>query len=227
MICETGFIKALWGVCSGREIFRSLRNQSWWRVVLHLFFLSLICGLITANIQFRRIKPNIEAAQVAFDGVFGENVYVDNSRVSWNWVAPVKAPEKFREMAIPSGGRLYYTGTAAGMVPESLKTVSGPIVIWSPEQILFAQSVNGKFNAICIDGVSGQMSNREMSAEQLEHIFKSGRKLPAGLSKLPQENAGELFSGVSALTNCFMCIGTVLRNFLLKNGNRFFPLLIY
>ena len=215
MTVRTGFIKSLTGVCSGREVFRPLRFQSWKTIVWHLFLLSLITGIITGIVQTGRIEPDIKAVKIAFTDVFGEKIYAGHKNGAWNWTAPVKTPERPGEMSLPGGGRLYYTGTSR-QVPGSLKNTTGAIVIWTPERVLFLQNNGSGYTALQIKGNSGEMSNLELSAAQLEKVFSgTPAALPPDLQKMPTEDAGAFFDGMTPVLNFFISAGTVLKNFLL------------
>lgn len=215
MTVKTGFFKVLTGVCAGREVFRTLRFQSWGRIIWHLFFLSLVTGVITGNVQVSRLQPGLEAMMNVFTGLFGEKVYVNGQNNTWNWVAPVKDPGKSREMAIPGGGRFYYTGVSRE-IPSTLKNVTGPIVIWTPAHFFFIQNQGTVCHVLKIRSGSGAVEALEFSRSRVEKIFSDNSgKLPFGLAKMPAEEIGEIFKGVSAVLTFFFSAGTVLRNFLL------------
>ena len=123
MIPAVPFFKALWGTCTGRDIFYALRYHSWGRVIWHLLLLCIITALITAYAEQRRGAGLFEAGKLAFTSVFGDKISVDDHRNPWSWVAPVSLPEKPREISLPNGGRFYYTALSRS-VPDSLKNDS-------------------------------------------------------------------------------------------------------
>ena len=214
MTPRAGFFKAFFGSCCGRDIFYTLRHHSWVRCLTHLFLLSLITGCIIGNVQSRRFSSLIDASQTAFTALFGQSVWVTPPTGSWNWVAPVKDPLKPREMTLPGGGRLYYTGSSRA-IPKSLKEISGAAVVWSPSELGISVPVaNGEYNCVIINRASARIDRFSGTNASLEKIFqKAPEKLPA--EKLSEENVDIFFAVIHFLFSVTAVCGTVFWNFFL------------
>lgn len=214
MTQSAGFFKALFGSCSGRDVFYTLRRHSWPRCLWHLFVLCFITGAIIGHVQHNRLQGVINGFEAVFTEIFGKEIYVSESRSSWNWIAPVQDPLKPREMAIPGGGRFYYTGTST-KVPESLKLVSGPAVVWSPDRLgiaVPAGSAGG--NCMIIDTLSGKVSQFQGTASSLEELFKkSPQKLPLPAEKMKKENISDFFTVLSMLFSTFATAAQIIWHF--------------
>ena len=215
MSSPVSFLKAFFGTCSGRGIFYALRFNSWGRCIFHIFLLSIISGVIIGQAQIRRAKGSIEAAEVAFTNIFGKEICIDEKRSTWNWVCPAQDSAFAREMALPGGGRFYYTGVAS-TVPESLKNVTGPLIVWSPDTFAMAVPAgDNSYNSIVISA-DGTMKRSRGSLKVVTDVFKEkGKKLPADPGKLKKESVSDIFYGISALLGFSLTVGAVLRNFLL------------
>ena len=209
------FWKAFLGTCAGRQIFYSLRFNSWGRVIWHLFLLSFITGVITGNVQNSRLTDYVEASRIAFSDTFGKEICIDQKRTPWNWVCPAEDPAKPRELALPGGGRFFYTGLSR-QVPASLKTTSGTIIVWTPTR--FAMAVpdkNGTFDCASIDE-KGRISRSSGTLDRVEKFFSAvPEKLPGSVEKMNRESVKTVFENVSALLNFCLVTGAFFRNFML------------
>lgn len=214
MTRKTGFFKAFFGCCCGRDIFYTLRQHSWGRTLFHLFLLSLITGCLIGHFRNDRSTALLDAAESVFTELFGTEICVSDSVASWNWICPVKDPLKPREMALPGGGRFYYTGSSR-QVPESLKQVSGTAMVWSPDALgVSVPGPNGSGNCMVINTATGKMEKFSGTSSSLEPIFKKApEKLPAPVEKMKKENVRDLFTVVAMLVSFFTTCGTVLWNF--------------
>lgn len=216
MTRHAGFLKAFFGTCCGRDVFYTLRSHSWARTLWHLLLLSCITGFITGYFVHGRNKGLIDAAAAAFSQHFGEEIYVSKRVSNWNWIAPVKDPLRAREMSLPGGGRFYYTGNIR-KVPDSLKSVSGTVVIWSP--ISLAVSVPGSagaVNCMVIDTLTGKVSQYAGTMNSMAEIFKKApEKLPLPVKEMKKEKVSEFFVAISALFSIFTTLSTVIWNFFL------------
>ena len=215
MSTPVSFLKAFFGTCSGREIFYALRHNSWGRCIFHIFLLSIISGVIIGQVQLRRVQGTLEAARIAFTNTFGKEICVDAKRSTWNWVCPALDPAFAREMALPGGGRFYYTGVS-NSVPDSVKTVTGSIIVWSPDTFAMAMPAGtNTYNSIVIKA-DGTMERATGSLDAVTDIFKAeGKKLPADPGKMEKESVSDIFLGISALLGFSLSAGAVLRNFIL------------
>ena len=209
------FWKALLGTCAGRKIFYSLRFNSWGRVIWHLFLLSFITAVITGNVQHSRLTDYVEASRIAFSDTFGKEICIDQQRNPWNWVCPAKDPAKPRELALPGGGRFFYTGLSR-QVPASLKTTTGAVLVWTP--VSFSMAVpdkEGAFDCASIDK-KGKLVRSSGSIEQVEKFFTSApEKMPLSPEKMERESVKTVFENVSALLNFCLVTGAFFRNFML------------
>ena len=220
MTPRAGFFKAFFGSCCGRDIFYTLRHHSWVRCLSHLFLLSLITGCIIGNVQSRRFTSLIDASQTAFTALFGQSVWVTPPTGSWNWVCPVKDPHTPREMTLPGGGRLYYTGSSRA-IPKSLKEISGAAVVWSPSELGISVPVaNGEYNCVIIDRSAARIDRFSGSSSALERVFqrapdKAALEKILSRDKLRKEEAALLFMTLNFLFSISSVIGTVFWNFFL------------
>lgn len=211
MTPRAGFFKAFFGSCCGRNIFYTLRHHSWKRTLFHLFLLSMITGFFIGNARSQRFSTLVDAAEAAFTSVFGDKIWVSTPQNSWNWVAPVKDPLKPREMALPGGGRLYYTGSSKTL-PASLKSVTGITVVWSPEALGIAVPGANGGDCVIIERASARIDRFTGTNAALEKIFKKAPgKLPA--EKMTEENANTFFMVIQFLYTVTAVCGTVLWNF--------------
>ena len=215
MKSSVSFFKAFFGACSGRQIFYALRLNSWGRCIFHIFLLSIITGVIIGQVQLRRAQGSIDAAEAAFTNIFGKEICIDPKRSTWNWVCPARDAAFAREMALPGGGRFYYTGVS-NSVPESLKNVTGSIIVWSPEKFAMAiPAGDNTYNSIVIND-DGKMKRSTGSLKPITDVFEEkGKDLPDDPQKLEKEEVSDIFLGISTLLGFSLTIGAVLRNFLL------------
>ena len=215
MIPAVPFFKALWGTCTGRDIFYALRYHSWGRVIWHLLLLCIITALITAYAEQRRGAGLFEAGKLAFTSVFGDKISVDDHRNPWSWVAPVSLPEKPREISLPNGGRFYYTALSR-RVPDSLKNVNGPVLVWTPAALALALPVGGgRYDFAMVDG-QGKMTRDSGGIELVSKVFQEvPQKFAVAPEKLRQESVDDVFGAVWFLYGFFLKTGLILRNFLL------------
>ncbi|MBQ9754192.1 MAG: hypothetical protein IJV93_05520 [Lentisphaeria bacterium] len=216
MTRSAGFFKAFFGACCGRDIFYTLRNHSWGRTLWHLFLLSFITGLLIGQVSFERKKEQIESLQAVFTERFGQQVCINKDLMSWNWICPAKDPLKAREMALPENGRLYYTGNQR-KVPDSLKNVTGTVVVWSP--LALAVSVpgpRGSANCMVVDTLSGRARRFDGSPASMEEFFKKApEKLPFDMKQLQKEDVEDVFSAVFFFFSFLGTAGIVIWNFFL------------
>lgn len=214
MTPRAGFFRALLGSCCGRDIFYTLRTHSWGRCLFHLFLLSLITGLVISHVRFERVSAHITAAEELFVQVFGKEVCVTGNTGTWNWVCPVKDPLTPRKIALPQGGMLYYTGNSS-IVPDSLKSVTGTLIVWSPAQLGVAVPVGkGSSNCMTVDTASGKLRQFKGSSASLEKIFKeTPAQLPRPVKDMKKEPVSAFFMAIASLAGFFMGAGTVLWNF--------------
>ena len=215
MSSPVSFLKAFFGTCSGRRIFYDLRFNSWGRCIFHIFLLSIISGVIIGQAQIRRAKGSIEAAEAAFTNIFGKEICIDTKRSALNWVCPAQDPARPREMALPGGGRFYYTGVSTS-VPDSVKNVTGALIVWTPDNFAMAVPAGDNTCDIAVMAADGKIKRSRGSLKMVEDIFKDkGKKLPADPGKLEKESVSDIFYGISALLGFSLSVGAVLRNFLL------------
>lgn len=214
MTAPAGFFKAFFGACRGRDIFYTLRTHSWKRTLWHLFLLSFITGLIIGKAQSDRVSAYIDLAEEVFTGAFGKEICVSNAVGSWNWICPVKDPLKPRHIALPKGGAFYYTGNSS-VVPDSLKNVSGTLVVWSPAQLGVSVPVeSGTNNCMIVDTATGRISQFRGTNASLEKIFKeTPDKLPYPVESMKKEPVKSFFVVISMLFGLCAMAGTVLWNF--------------
>lgn len=214
MIPRAGFFRALLGSCCGRDIFYILRTHSWGRTLFHLFLLSLITGVIISHVRFERVSGWITAAEEVFTEVFGKEICVTDKVGTWNWVCPVKDPLTPRKIALPQGGMLYYTGNSS-VVPDSLKSVTGTLIVWSPVKMGIAVPAGkGTSNCMTVDTASGKLTQFTGSNASLEKIFKENPdQLPRSVKEMKKESVDTFFMAVASLAGFCMAVGTVLWNF--------------
>lgn len=214
MTRRTGFWRAFFGTCSGRDIFYDLRLHSWGRCLWHLFLLSLITGIIIGHVRSKRVNGEIDVVESAFTARFGSEIYTNGSVGNWSWIAPVQDPLKPRDMALPGGGRVYFTGNSRA-VPASLKDVTGPVFVWSPAALGIAAPVgSGKYNCVILNTAQNTMENFSGSPASLERVFKEApQKLPMAPEKMKKELCSDFFNGISAAAGFLICCGAVIWNF--------------
>ena len=171
----------------------------------------MITGFFIGNARSQRFSTLVDAAEAAFTSVFGDKIWVSTPQNSWNWVAPVKDPLNPREMALPGGGRLYYTGSSKTL-PASLKSVTGITVVWSPEALGIAVPGANGGDCVIIERASARIDRFTGTNAALEKIFKKAPgKLPA--EKMTEENANTFFMVIQFLYTVTAVCGTVLWNF--------------
>lgn len=215
MTSPVSFFKAFFGTCSGRDIFYALRLNSWGRCIWHLLILSIITAFITAYAEQRRTAGLFEAAKLSFINSFGSSICVDKQSSAWNWVCPAAAPTLPREIPMPNGGRFYYTGLSRS-VPESLKTVSGMVLVWTPEALTLALPLSGGSYDVATVSRYGTMNRAEGSMELVRKVFRNApEKFSVPPEKLRQESVNDIWDGVSLLLGFCLKFGLTLRNFLL------------
>ena len=131
---QTGFWSALIGTCCGTAVFQRLRYNRWWRVLLHLALISLLCGAgISAGI-YGRIRPQIQLLEERFNQEFG------GFELSKRGILPVKSPETARVFALPLGGAIDYRPenvSGSGITEKEAQTL-GFLFIWRPRLLTTA-----------------------------------------------------------------------------------------
>ena len=209
------FYKALWGTCTGRECFYALRFNSWGRVIVHLLLLSIITGFLTAWVDQERKKGLFEAGKISFTNVFGEQICVDDRRAPWNWVCPAAFPEKPREIALPNGGCFYYTALSR-TVPESLKRVTGLILVWTPASLAVAVPAgNNTYDFAHVDE-NGNVTRDSGGIDEIRKFFQGApEKFPLVPEKCRKESVNTVFDSVWFLLGFIYKLSLTLRNFLL------------
>ena len=214
MTPSAGFFKAFFGACRGREIFYTLRNHSWKRTLWHLFLLCFITGLIIGKVQTDRVATYISAAEELFTGAFGKEICVSDAVGSWNWVCPVQDPLKPRRISLPKGGAFYYTGNSKA-VPDTLKSVSGVLVVWSPAKLgVSVPEQGGGSSCMIVDTATGRISRFKGSNASLEKIFKENPdKLPKPVESMKKEPVSGFFTVITMLFGLCAMAGTVLWHF--------------
>ena len=209
------FFKALYGTCTGRDIFYALRFHSWGRIIWHLLLLSIITGFITAYVDQSRRKSLFEAGKISFTNVFGERICIDKQRAPWTWVCPAVSPEKPREISLPNGGCFYYTACSR-QVPESLKKATGVILVWTPAALALAVPTgNGTYDFTAVDE-KGRVTRSSGGIEQIKKVFQDvPEKFPLPPDQLSRENVNDVFDAVWFLFGLIYKVSLTLRNFLL------------
>ena len=212
----TGFFRAFFGTCSGREIFASLRHQSWGKTILHLFILSLITGTIVGGVRSFRMNSGVAALEAAFTETFGGELRLDRAkRAPFSALIPAEDPKKPREMALPGRGRLYYTGTAR-QVPGSLKDPRPFLVVWTPATLYLIQNEGEKYAIVTQNAATSEMDRRSGSRADVEQIFRDApAALPENFSSMDTEKTEDLFAAFSSLVSVFLVLWSVGRNFVL------------
>lgn len=125
---QTAFWSALIGTCCGTAVFQRLRFNRWWRVLLHLVLISLLCGAgITAG-MYSRLRPQIQLLEERFDQEFG------GVELSRRGILPLKSPDTARTFALPLGGAIDYRPENAsdGGITEKEAQTLGFLFIWRP-----------------------------------------------------------------------------------------------
>lgn len=131
---QTAFWSALIGTCCGSAVFQRLRYNRWWRVLLHLVLISLLCGAgITAGI-YSRIRPQIQLLEERFNQEFG------GFELSKRGILPVKLPDTARVFALPLGGAIDYRpeNVFGGGITEKEAQTLGFLFIWRPRLLITA-----------------------------------------------------------------------------------------
>ena len=203
MSSSVPFWKAFLGTCAGRQIFYSLRFNSWGRIILHLLLLSIITGFVTAYVEQSRQQGLFEAGKISFTNVFGKEICIDSRRVPWTWVCPAESPEKPREILLPNGGCFYYTALSR-TVPESLKNVTGAILVWTPSSLAAALPMgNGIYDFAVVDE-KGAVTRGRGGIEEIKKVFQN---VPSKFSPAPEkcrkENVNDIFDGMWFLFGFF------------------------
>lgn len=215
MTSTVPFFKALFGTCTGRDIFYALRLHSWGRTIWHLLLLSIVTGLITAYADLNRHEGVLKAGKISFVNIFGEKICVDDQRAPWSWVCPATSPEKPRELLLPNGGRFYYTALSR-TVPESLKSATGVVLVWTPSALALAvPTVNGSYDIATVNA-AGRMSRTSGGPEMVQKLFKNvPEKFPQDPAKLRQESVNNVFDAMWFVYAFFLKATLILRNFFL------------
>ncbi len=96
------FIKIVFSVCSGTEIFREIIKFSTFKAIRHLIFLAVICSFAFVLVKTPEIRKEINNFTSFLDHNFG-NIIVKN-----NGIYPEKEPNKPRNLSYDSMQISYY-----------------------------------------------------------------------------------------------------------------------
>ena len=173
---QVGFFRALWGACCGTAIFEELRFNRVWRVVLHLFWLSVLCAAAITFVQGMRIVPEIRTVANGFFDTFG------GVRGNEESLIPLSEPGRARTFDFsPDGGRIFYFPSAPEgvSIPEKELLLLKLGIIWLPRQVvyLFHESGSDFWRTMAQRQTGGVMFSRHTTAELREYL--AGLKEPA------------------------------------------------
>lgn len=201
MRSAVSFSRALFGTCSGLEVFWVLRNQSWGRIIWHMCLMGVFCSLLITWGENSRVRPAISAGVRIFKSVFGEKVSCDK-----NGFLPEKNPGVSRSVALPNDGRLWYL--AQGKIQSSVTEIekNSYVIFWAPKGFATCvQNVPGQWQISVIQPEKERMmlsGKKNLSSSQLlEMSFTSPWDWQLGENtSFTAEEIGKFFSGMTGMT---------------------------
>jgi len=128
---SAGFFHAL-GVFAGLSPFDDLRKNSWWRVLWHLFLMTLLCTLFIVVLEQRRSVPYWTGVEHALREAFGSSFL----QTPGGFI-PEKDPLRSRTVFLPQNGAIQYIapGQQADLLSDIWKKENFYLMLFGPGEI--------------------------------------------------------------------------------------------
>ena len=132
---KTSFLRAMAGVCSGTEIFRSLIRQKAWRIVLHLFLVLMVCSVLVPSIRMTVDAAQIRETLGQLQQSFGK------IRIYGMQMLPSLRPDEMRVVML--GKQLPLIYVPAKTMPDWEQYREYPVLaVWQPGYLSFVQRLS-------------------------------------------------------------------------------------
>ena len=128
---KVGFFSVLKGTFTRLDIYPKLLNNSWWRTFLYLIIFIIILGSAVGFMQYRRMKPTINAFKIMLIENFGSHIISD---INNKFIYPVDNPEKSRQISFQNLCALYYPGKTG--IKDIPVLAPNFFAIWHPQYLI-------------------------------------------------------------------------------------------
>lgn len=175
-----GFFRTFFGTCCGVEVFRTLREHSWARVVGQLLLLAVICSALIGIGNYCMLKYRWRDAQAAFADDFGGSVYF-----TADGVRPEQAPEVSRRQEFPYESLLIYVsprGPEKSYPDETLRDRNF-ILLWHPAHFMLISRSRDVWNVFTLNPGFATSAEAQLSFPEMKE------RLLAGIAARPDPNA--------------------------------------
>jgi hypothetical protein len=120
-----GFFGILFGVCSGTEVFFGLLRLSFWKPLLHLAILSILCAIFVTFCTSFALFEDIQMAGSAIDENCG------NINLTDKGIFPTIKPDSARSFHLTENATLTYQGNAPSIQSNFDHDTASRGVLWN------------------------------------------------------------------------------------------------
>ena len=216
---KVGFFSVLKGTFTRLDIYPKLLNNSWWRTFLYLIIFIIILGSAVGFMQYRRMKPTINAFKIMLIENFGSHIISD---INNKFIYPVDNPEKSRQVSFQNLCALYYPGkTGIKDIPVLTPKF---FAIWHPQYLILGTK-NSDDNVISRKfyfGTQNRLNQKEIFSNSLASLLKANSNVDFTKLAKAENNKTVFKMHFDIITN--IITQTIIIVFI---GNNIFMMLIH